>query len=103
MDIGVATSSDPKDDPEDFFDDLALWLKNNDFVEFDQAADGAAYNVALTEKGFAVLGHQPPGLDRPLGTKLKEVATSAGKDARSAVIASLIGAMVGGAINTLTK
>lgn len=26
LDVGVATASDPSEDPEDFFDDLTLWL-----------------------------------------------------------------------------
>jgi hypothetical protein len=36
-----------------------------------------------------------------LGSKMKEAATSAGKDAGRAVVASLVGAMVSGAITAL--
>jgi hypothetical protein len=39
----------------------------------------------------------------PLGTKLKAVATGAGKDSGRAAIASLVGAMMVGAIEVLTN
>jgi hypothetical protein len=103
MDVSVATGDEPREDPEEFFDDLIMWMKDNNLVRFGQATEGCAFGVALTEKGFDVLGRHAPGIDRPLGTKLKEAATGAGKDAGRAVIASLVGAMVGGAIGALTK
>jgi hypothetical protein len=49
----VVTGAEPRDDPEEFFDDLITWLRDNDFVSFSQVVDGAAFNVALTEKGYA--------------------------------------------------
>lgn len=94
LDLGRATGVSARNDEEELFDDLAKWLLDNGFIRFDQASEGAAYGVALTEKGFAVLGRNAPGTERPLGAKLKEAATGAGKDAARATLASLIGVMV---------
>jgi hypothetical protein len=56
LDVGVATELSPLADSENLFDDLLEWLKKNAYVDFSQAAEGAVFDVALTEKGFAVLG-----------------------------------------------
>ncbi|MGY2936001.1 hypothetical protein ACVWZ6_005603 [Bradyrhizobium sp. GM6.1] len=72
LDLGRATGVSPRKDEEELFDDLSKWLLDNGFIHFDQATEGAAFGVALTEKGFAVLGRNAPGTEKPLGTKLKE-------------------------------
>ncbi len=44
-----------------------------------------------------MLGEQPSGLDRPLGAKLKEAASSAGGEVKSTLVAELVGTLVGAA------
>ena len=98
MDVSVATGLDPLRDPEELFDDLVLWLHDNGYIRIDQNGDsGNFYGVSLTNQGFAVLGGQPDGLDRPLGAKMKEAASSVGGEIRSSVISELIGTLVGAA------
>lgn len=94
LDVSSATGVSPRKDEEELFNDLVGWLLDNGFVRIGQATEGAAFGVALTEKGFAVLGRNAPGTERPLGAKLKEAAAGVGKDAARATLASLIGAMV---------
>jgi hypothetical protein len=83
------------------FDDLLVWLRDNGFVAFNQATEGEAFNVALTERGFAVLGKRAIEHEPSLGSRMKEAAKSAGKDASRAVLASLVGAMVSGTLTAL--
>lgn len=94
MDIGVATGEEPRSDPEEFFNHLLDWLRDNGFVRLGESIDGAVYDVALTEKGCNVLGRTVPGTERTLGAKLKEVASGAGKDAGRAVVSSLISTLL---------
>jgi len=98
MDVGRAIDISPRIEAEELFDDLLVWLKDNCFVAFTQAADGNALDVALTEKGFAILGKKWLETKRSLGAQMKDAAVSAGKDAGRAIVASLVGAMVSGTI-----
>jgi hypothetical protein len=45
LDVSVATGDEPRADPEEFFDDLMMWLKDNDFVRFRQASRFGAHRV----------------------------------------------------------
>lgn len=93
LDISVATDTDPKEDPEQLFDDQMDWLRDNGYVAFDQAMEGNAFNVALTDKGFAVLGSTPPGLEKPLNIKLKDVLKLTASEGRKAALGRLSGAL----------
>ena len=101
MDVGRAIDISPRIEAEELFDDLLVWLKENGFVAVSQAADGNAFNVALTERGFAILGKRSIETERSLGVRMKDAAASAGKDAGRAVVASLVGAMVSEALTAL--
>lgn len=101
MDVGRAVDISPRIEPEELFDDLLVWLRDNGFVAFNQATEGEAFNVALTERGFAVLGKRAIEHEPSLGSRMKEAAKSAGKDASRAVLASLVGAMVSGTLTAL--
>lgn len=97
MDVATQSGIEPRRDSELFFDDLLLWLRDNGYVHFTQSAEGAAFNVALTERGFAVLGQKPDGLDQPLGSKLKEVAAGVAREGGKAAIAQTVGTLFGAA------
>jgi hypothetical protein len=101
MDVGRAVDVSPRVEPEEMFDELLMWLRDNGFVAFDQSVDGNAFNVALTDRGFAVLGKKAIENEPSLGSAMKEAAKSAGKDAGRAVVASLVGAMVSAAISAM--
>jgi hypothetical protein len=104
MDVSTATGTAPRTDPEELFDDLLMWLDRNRYIHIDQhGSEGNAYGVSLTNEGFAVLGQQPHSLDRPLGTKMKEAASSIGGDVRGATIAELIGTLVGAAAKQFSQ
>lgn len=100
LDVASQSGVEPRRDPEEFFDDLVLWLKDNGYVRFTQSTDGAAFDVALTERGFTVLGQKPEGLDRPLGSKLKEIATGVAREGGKAAIAQTVGTLFGAAAAT---
>jgi len=102
LDTSQATGVAPAEDEEiEFFISLTDWLRDNGYISFEQSSENQVYNVALTEKGFAILDEKPIGTERSLGTRMKEAATTAGKDAGRAVIASLVGAMVSTAVTAL--
>jgi hypothetical protein len=101
MDVGRTVDVSPRVEPEELFDELLMWLRDNGFVVFDQLVDGNAFNIALTEKGFAILGKTSIETERSLGSRMKDAATSAGKDAGRAIVASLVGAMVSGTLTAL--
>jgi hypothetical protein len=58
MDVGRAVDVSPRVEAEELFDDLLMWLKDSGFVAFSQATEGQAFDVALTERGFAILGSE---------------------------------------------
>jgi hypothetical protein len=72
MDVGHAVDISPRVDAEELFDDLLMCLRDNGFVSFNQAAEGNAFDVALTEKGFAILGKRSIESERSLGTRMYE-------------------------------
>lgn len=96
MDVRRETRLGPRVDEEDLFDDLLLWLRDNGFVRYEQSSEGNAFAVALTEKGFAVLGTTPVTFEKPLGAKMKEAARAAAGDARKTLISSLVKLLVTG-------
>ena len=93
LDVSVKTEADPGDEPDILFDDLMKWLKDNGYVRFDQDMEGSAFDVSLTEKGYAVLGSKPPGLDKPLSVKFKEALKLSVNEGRRAALGKLSGAL----------
>jgi hypothetical protein len=100
LDVSTHSGIEPRREPEGFFDDLLLWLRDNGYVRYTQDTEGVAYDVALTERGFSALGKTPDGLDRPIGAKLKEVSTAGAAEAGKAVIATTVGSLLGAAAAT---
>ncbi len=87
MDVGRAVDVSPGVEGDELLDDLLMWLRDSGFVAFSQAIEGEAFNVALTERGFAILGKRAIESEASLGSSMKEAAKSAGKDAGRAGLA----------------
>ncbi|ABD08420.1 conserved hypothetical protein [Rhodopseudomonas palustris HaA2] len=108
LDIGSRTKVAPVRDEEILFDDLISWLEAEGYIRTSpqDAPEGNVFGVALTSKGYEILGNIPDSLSKPLGVRLKEAALEAGKDgamkAGKESIAALIGMTFGAAIKTLT-
>lgn len=102
MDIETATEIGPKSEPEDFFDHLFDWLRDEGFVRFGQGTEGNVYDVALTEKGVSILG-QNLGIaaGEPIGLRLKGIAKNAASEAGRAAISEAVGYVLGGAIKAI--
>lgn len=102
MDLETTTGATPKHESEELFDDLLQWLEDNGFIRSSdqEAPEGNIYGVALTERGHSILGGTPASLDRPLGTKLAEVATAAGAEVSKASIGQLVALAIGTAAGT---
>lgn len=97
LDVASVTIS-PRNDPEELFDDLFNWLNANGYIHIGQdAGEGHALLVSLTNQGFSILGQKPKGFEQPLGRKLKTAAAAIGSQTGGAVISELIGTMVGAA------
>jgi hypothetical protein len=69
MDVGRAIDVSPRVEPEEMFDELLMWLRDNGYVAFDQAVDENALDVALTDRGFAALGKRAIENEPSLGSR----------------------------------
>jgi hypothetical protein len=106
LDVGSKTNVSPASDGEILFDDLISWLEAEGYIRTSpqDAPEGNVYGVALTSKGYKILGNIPDSLNKPLGSRLKEAAFEAGKEgamkAGKESVAALIGMTFGAAIKT---
>jgi hypothetical protein len=101
LDLSATGILPRSEEAEELFHDLILWLEQENYITVGHRnVAGNAYQVALTGKGYSVLGSMPASLSQPLGSRLKDVAKEAGSEAGRQTIAGVV-AMALGAASTL--
>ena len=101
LDVSTRTGVDTGDNGERVFNDLMLWLRQEGFIAFEQAAEGEAFGVSLTSKGLRVLGKNFEALEEPLGATLKRHAATATNQAGRELVASMVNAVFEGGMRAL--
>lgn len=99
LQLASQTGISPVRESEQLFDDLIEWLAAEGYIRRPEQAlpEGCAVDIALTEKGYLVLGSMPDSLSEPLGRRLKQAAMTAGSSAGKEAIAGLVGQTIGAA------
>lgn len=95
MDLGTRTESSPLGDEEDLFDHLMEWLRDHGLIGFNQAIEGNAYDVWITDRGLGIIGHTLDIEKRQWGPKLKTLAKGAASETGRAAIAETVGLLIG--------
>jgi len=104
MDVSTKTGVHAlESEEEELFDDLILFLEQELYINVGQRSGGNALGVALTGKGYAVLGSTPESLAEPLGNRLKAVATGAATEGGRQAIATAVGLAFGAAVKALSS
>ncbi|WP_269929420.1 hypothetical protein [Aminobacter sp. HY435] len=95
--LATKTGVSPKSDEDDLFDHTVDWLRENGYIRVgsQSAPEGTAFDVGLTDKGYAVLGSSPESLSKPIGIRMKEVAAAGASEGGKAGVAEAVGALVG--------
>ena len=106
LDLGTKTGIEPRKDPEEMFDHLVEWLRDNHLIRFKGwEGEGSVSGVSLTERGVAILGEdlglQKEATKEPIGSVLKRVAKGAASEAGRAAIAETMGTLIGSAAKAL--
>jgi hypothetical protein len=100
-----ASTGQPVEDEEEFFNDLVAWLERESYIRFEGLPDGVAYGASLTEKGQALLIAKAPAEQKTFGERMKEEVKGLAKEgvttAKSEIIAQLVGALIGSAAKHL--